>query len=69
MENTLFDELNAFKDVGEVPEVGHSSHEETQGANTFRIDFLAFLEGRRTPVAIEHNLRSGYVIVEVRGKL
>lgn len=28
-----------------------------------------FLKGRRTPVAIEHNLRSGYVTVEVRGKL
>ena len=69
VDDIAFDELEEFKEVGDVPEVGHSSHEETQGASTFRIDFLAFLEGRRTPVAIEHNLRSGFVTLEVRGKL
>ena len=54
--------------MGELPEVGHSYREESQGATTFRIDYLVFLEGHRTPIAIEHNLRSGYLVVEVRGK-
>ena len=65
---TPFDDLNEFKDVGEVPPVGHSTQENIYGANTQLIVFLVFLEGRRTPVSIEHNMRSGFVTIELRGK-
>ena len=68
VEGTPFDDLEEFKDMGEAPEVGHSTSDVTYGANTTRFDFLAFFKGRRTPVAIIHNLRGGYVTVDVRGK-
>ena len=57
-----------FKEIGEVPEVGHSTTEEHFGQNTTRFDFNAFIKGRLTPVSIEHNMRSGFVTLDVCGK-
>ena len=37
-------------------------------AHTHRFYFLVFLEGQATPIVIEHNKRSGFVTVDVRGK-
>ena len=37
-------------------------------ALTHRLFFLVFLSGRQTPVVIEHNIRSGFATIEVRGK-
>ena len=52
----------------QVPDVGHSIIETHNGANTQRVDFRVFLKGRRTPVSIEHNMRSGMVTLDVNGK-
>ena len=60
--------MEEWKDVGEVPKVGHSTFEEMTAAHTHRLFFLVFLEGRQTPVVIEHNMRSGTATLEVRGK-
>ena len=68
MNGTSFDELSEFKDVGEVPEVGQSTYEEVFAANTHRIDFLVFVKGRRHPIEIVHNKRSGFVTIEACGK-
>ena len=35
---------------------------------TQRFDFLVFLKGRRTPISIEHNMRSGLATLDVCGK-
>ena len=51
-----------------MPDIGRSIVEEHQGANTTRIDFNPFLKGRRTPVSVEHNMRSGQVTLDVAGK-
>ena len=49
-------------------DVGHSIIETHNGPNTVRIDFLAFIKGQKTPVSLEHNLRSGLVTLDVKGK-
>ena len=61
--------MEEWKDSGEVPKVGHSTYEEITAANTRRFFFLVFLEGRQTPVVVEHNMRSGTAFVEARGKI
>ena len=63
-----FETLPPFKDVGEVPIVGYSETEDHHGANTQRRDFLIFLKGKRNPVSVEHNMRSGFVSLDVCGK-
>ena len=47
-----FLDLPEFKEEVQVPAVGHSVIEEFNGAHTKRIDFLVFLEGRRTLVSV-----------------
>ena len=42
--------------------------EEHHSANIRRIDWPVFLKGKRTPVSVEHNLRSGLVTLDVCGK-
>ena len=68
LDETSFNDLPEFKDKGELPEVGHSIIETHNGPNTMRVDFLLFLKGQRSPVSIEHNLRSGTVSLDVNGK-
>ena len=68
LDDTEFDELPEFVERTEVPDIGHSVIGEHQGANTKRIDFHVFLKGRRTPVSIENNMRSGLVTLDVCGK-
>ena len=68
VDETSFDDLPEFKEKIEVPEVGHSSAERHIGPSIHRVDFLVFLNGNRTPVSIEHNLRSGMVTLDVDGK-
>ena len=57
-----------FKERAEVPEVGHSSAVRHNGTSIHRVDFPAFLNGHRTPVSIEHNLRSKVISLDVDGK-
>ena len=66
--DTSFTFLPEFKEKAEVPEVGHSIDERHNGPAIHRVDFLVFLNGHRTPVSIEHNLRSGMVTLDVDGK-
>ena len=68
IDGVAFDDLPEFKEVGEVPEVGSSIIETHEGANTHRVDLLVFIKGRRNPVSIEHNLRSGSVTLDICGK-
>ena len=68
VDETPFDDLEEWEDVGEVPDVGHSTYEEMIAAHTHRFFFLVFLKGRQTPIVVEHNMRSGFATVEVRGK-
>ena len=68
VDETTFDDLPEFKDKVDVPEVGHSNMDTHNGQITVRIDFLLFLKGRRTPISIEHNLRSSTVSLDVNGK-
>ena len=68
IDGTDFRNLPECKDVAEVPEIGHSVIDEHQGAYTRRIDWPVFLKGRRTPVSVEHNMRSGFVTLDVCGK-
>ena len=63
-----FSELPEFIEVTEVPKVGHSVTSEYFGASTQRFDWLAFINGRRTPVSIEFNMRSGQATLDVCGK-
>ena len=51
-----------------MPEVAHSNVEEHFGGNIERIDFNPFLKGRRTPVSVEFNMRSGFLSVDLKGK-
>ena len=51
-----------------IPDVAHSVTHEHFGGNTQRFDWLVFLSGRHTPVSIEHNMRSGLVVLDVCGK-
>ena len=68
LDDTNFYELDWFVEVTKVPDVGHSVTSEHFGANTLRFDWLVFLNGRHTPVSLEHNLRSGQVTLDVCGK-
>lgn len=68
VDGVAFDALPEVTDKGAVPEVGHSEAEETNGANTVRFDFLVFLKGKRAPVSIEFNFRSGHLSLEICGK-
>ena len=56
---TSFDNLPEFKEKVELPEVAHSITETHNGPSIHRVDFRVLLRGRRTPVSIQHNLRSG----------
>ena len=51
-----------------MPDVAHSVTHEHFGGNSTRYDWLVFLKGRHTPVSIEHNMRSGQVVLDVCGK-
>ena len=68
VDETSFDNLPEFKEKAEVPDVGQSSAERHIGPSIHRVDFLVFLNGHRTPVSIEQNLRSGMVTLDVDGK-
>ena len=68
VDGVAFGALPEYKDVVEVPKIGHSVIEEHHSANTRRIDWPVFLNGKRTPVSVEHNMRSGFVTLDVCGK-
>ena len=65
---TYFEDLVEFKEVAEIPKVAHSVKDEYQGANSKRIDFYPFLDGSKTPISLEHNMRSAQLTLDVDGK-
>ena len=65
---TSFNDLPEFKEEVEVPKIGHTSPVRHNGSSIHRVDFPVFLSGHRTPVSIEHNLRSGMIALDVNGK-
>ena len=68
LDDKIFSDLPEFVEVTQLPDVGHSVSNEHFGANTMRYDWLVFLSGRRTPISLEFNLRSGQVTLDVCGK-
>ena len=68
VEEKEFSELPESIEVTEVPKIGRSTFEKFFGANTQRFDWLIFLSGRRVPVVLELNIRSGQVTLDVCGK-
>ena len=68
VDEIAFDDLPEIKEEIDAPEVGHSIDERFMGPSIHRVDFLVFLKGYRTPISIEHDLRSGLVSLDVDGK-
>ena len=68
VDETPFNDLPEFKEEIQAPEVGHSVPDCYNGATIHRKDFPVFLKGRRNPVSIEQNLRSGVIALDVDGK-
>ena len=63
-----FGDLPEYRGVREAPDIAHSSTEEFYGQYVHRRCFNVFLNGRQTPVSIEHNMRDGTVDLDVAGK-
>ena len=68
LDDKKFIELPEFGEESIIPDVAHSVTQEHYGENTQRFDWLVFLKGQHTPVSIEHNMRSGHVVLDVCGK-